>query len=69
MLINMIHEIQTMRLLLGEIKSVSGLLSHNLRKFEVEDTACFSLVFQSGAIGTFFCVGCKRFAFQLGNDI
>ena len=54
LLINMIHEIQTMRLLLGEIKSVSGLLSHNLRKFEVEDTACFSLVFQSGAIWTFF---------------
>ena len=42
-MINMIHEIQTMRMLIGEIVSVSGFLSSKNRNFEVEDTGGFSI--------------------------
>ena len=54
LMINMIHEIQTMRTLMGEIISVSGFLSSLNRSFEVEDTGAFSILFDSGVIGTFY---------------
>ena len=53
LLINLIHEIQTMRLLIGEIQHVSGVLSHKRREFDVEDTAAFSLMFENGTVGNF----------------
>ena len=54
LMINMIHEIQTMRMLIGEIVSVSGFLSSKNRNFEVEDTGGFSILFDNGVIGTFY---------------
>lgn len=51
-LINMIHDIDLLRFLLGEIVSVQALSSQAIRGFEVEDTAAVLLRFECGALGT-----------------
>jgi predicted dehydrogenase len=51
-LINLIHDIDMMRVLLGEIESLQAMRSNMARHFEVEDTACVMLRFRSGALGT-----------------
>jgi hypothetical protein len=53
LLINMIHEIDSLRYLCGEITSVQALASSSVRGFEVEDTVAISLAFANGALGTF----------------
>jgi predicted dehydrogenase len=53
LLINMIHEVDTLRYLFGEITSVQAIAASSVRRFEVEDTVAVSLVFASGALGTF----------------
>ena len=52
-LINMIHEVDAMRSLLGEIVSVQAQASNAIRGFEVEDTVAITLRFAGGALGTF----------------
>ncbi len=53
-LLNMIHEVHTLRMLCGDIVAVQAFTSHAVRGFPVEDTVSISLRFASGALGTFF---------------
>lgn len=51
-LINLIHEIDLIRFMFGEIHSLQAISSNAIREFAVEDTAAVLLRFRSGAIGT-----------------
>ncbi len=52
-LINLIHEMDNLRFLCGEVASVHATASSAVRQFAVEDTAVMTLTFASGALGTF----------------
>jgi predicted dehydrogenase len=52
-LINMIHEVDNLRSICGEIVAVQALASNATRGFAVEDTAAIGLSFANGALGTF----------------
>ncbi len=52
-LLNMIHEVHSLRMLGGDIVSVQAMSSNAIRGFAVEDTVAISLRFASGALGSF----------------
>jgi predicted dehydrogenase len=52
-LLNMIHEVDDLRFLCGEIVEVQALSSSETRGFLVEDTVAINLRFANGALGTF----------------
>jgi predicted dehydrogenase len=51
-LINLVHDIDNLRFICGEIVEVQALVSNKARGFVVEDTAALLLKFANGAIGT-----------------
>ena len=51
-LINLIHDIDCLRYIVGEIESVQAMASNRRRQFEIEDTVSVSLRFTNGALGT-----------------
>lgn len=52
-LINLIHDVDNLRALCGDITRVRSVTSSARRGFEVEDTAAVILEFANGALGTF----------------
>lgn len=52
-LINMVHEVDTLRWLCGELAAVQAMGSNAVRGFGVEDTVTVTMRFTSGALGTF----------------
>lgn len=52
-LINLIHEIDCLRYMLGDVESIQVTAANSVRHFAVEDTAALIVQFTSGALGTF----------------
>jgi predicted dehydrogenase len=57
-LINMIHDIDNLRYICGEIQRVYAETSSAVRGFEVEDSAGISLRFANGALGSIMASDC-----------
>ncbi|MEK9724333.1 MAG: Gfo/Idh/MocA family oxidoreductase, partial [Rhodospirillaceae bacterium] len=52
-LTNLIHEMDLLRFICGEVASLSADVSHAVRGWDKEDTAAMTLAFKDGALGTF----------------
>lgn len=52
-LTNLVHEVDALRFICGEIKSISAEISNGVMGFEKEDAAALLMRFESGALGTF----------------
>jgi len=52
LLINLIHDLDSLRFICGEVKSIYARMSSSARGFPVEDSLTISLTMESGALGT-----------------
>lgn len=66
---NLSHEIDLMRVFLGEIAEVSALSSNATRGLAIEDTAAVSLRFESGVLGSFLIsdAGASPWSFEAAS--
>jgi len=53
MLINVVHDLDLLRHLCGEVAEIQAMQSSSARGLEVEDTVSLNLRFESGAVGSF----------------
>ena len=53
MLVNLVHDLDLLRYICGEITTIQAVLGHEARGLEVEDTVSVSVRFENGAIGSF----------------
>jgi predicted dehydrogenase len=53
MLINLVHDLDLLRHLCGEVRSIQAMISSYTRGLEVEDTVAINLEFENGALGSF----------------
>jgi len=53
MLINVVHDLDLLRHLCGEVAEVQAMQSSHARGLEIEDTVSLNLRFESGAVGSF----------------
>ncbi len=53
LLINLVHDLDLLRHLFGEVAEIQAMTSHHARGLEVEDTVSVNLQFESGAVGSF----------------
>jgi predicted dehydrogenase len=54
-LINLIHDIDDLRFLIGDITRLQAMTSNTVRGFTVEDSAVVNLQFDNGALGSITC--------------
>jgi len=68
-LINLIHDIDNLRYVCGEINRVYAETSSAVRGFEVEDSASISLRFANGALGTILASDCtpSKWSYEQGT--
>ncbi len=52
-LTNLIHEVDSLRFICGEVESIAAEVSHEVRGWEKEDAAAMVMRFASGALATF----------------
>lgn len=57
-LVNLIHDIDLLRYLLGDVESVQAAVSNGVRQFDVEDTATVQLRFKCGALAAMTVSDC-----------
>ena len=57
-LINLIHDIDNLRYMCGEVIRVYAEISNEVRKFPVEDSACVSLRLENGGLANIFISDC-----------
>ncbi|MCW2603470.1 MAG: oxidoreductase [Pseudonocardiales bacterium] len=53
MLINLVHDLDLLRYLVGEVATIQATLGHEARGLEVEDTASVIIRFENGVLGSF----------------
>lgn len=51
-LVNMVHDVDLMRYLIGEPVEIQGMAANSARGFEVEDSAVVNVRFESGTLGS-----------------
>ena len=51
--INLVHDLDLLRFIVGDVSGVTGFLSQTIRKRGVEDSGSVSIRFENGAVGSF----------------